>query len=329
MRALCIFCITAMLALVVSLAGCSSKDPATVAVPNLPQSMAVNPPPGSLLLTYNTYAGDALHKMLLLRMGSGGGILTTSFVDIHDMNRTSAFGRVSAQQVGSRLGQYGFRVIEARLANSMSMTPGPGNNAGEFMLTRETARLLADTYDANAVLVGCYSDYGNTIFVSARVVRLSDNTVMGAYEYYVPRDADVSLLLSGSASNGRGGSIAGDGIWNHYNAREQAFAPGSHGPREGAFHSPGTSRSGAAARKSSAKSPSLAGQSGAAGGAGGTVPRYVAPVPKAAEASKPKAQKAPAAVAKKAAPAPAATPAPVTPEKDAPAPAGTPGGEAS
>ena len=301
-------------------AGCSSKEPAKVAVPNLPQSMAVNPPPGSLMLTSNTYAGDALHKMLLLRMGSGGGILTTSFVDIHDLNRTSAFGRVASQQVGSRLGQYGFRVIEARIANTLSMTPGPGGNAGEFMLTRESARLLADTYDANAVLVGCYSDYGNTIFVSVRVVRLSDNTIMGAYEYHVPRDADVGALLAGSGGRG---ALGGDGIWNYYNGREQAFAP-----REAAF-SEGAPKS---------KAGTGAAKSGTVSRA---VPRYVDPVAKPAAVAKPKAKKTPAVVAKKVDPAPAVTAAPVTPQsapqaapepqkdapvKDAPTPEGVPGG---
>lgn len=308
MRALCLLCITAIF----FAAGCS-KEPAKVAVPNLPQSMAVNPPPGSMMLTANTYAGDALHKMLLLRMGSGGGILTTSFVDIHDFSQTSAFGRVAAQHVGSRLGQYGFRVIEARVANTLTMTPGPDGNAGEFMLTRETARLLADTYDANAVLVGCYSDNGNTVFVSTRVVRLSDNTVMGAYEYYMPRDADISGLL---ASAGSRGAVGGDGIWRHYNAREQAFASGAP---EAAF-------GGAVPRGD---------KSTANGDHGGTVsravPRYVDPVAKPASIAKPKAQKisqaAPAVAVKKAEPAPPQSPvAPAPPQKDAAAPEGVPGG---
>lgn len=335
MRALCILCITAMF----FAAGCSSREPSKVAVPNLPQSMAVNPPPGSMMLTANTYAGDALHKMLLLRMGSGGGILTTSFVDLHDMNKTSAFGRVASQQVGSRLGQYGFRVIEARLANSLSMTPGPYGNAGEFMLTRETARLLADTYDAGAVLVGCYSDYGNTIFVSARVVRLSDNTVMGAYEYYVPRDADVGLLLAGSGA-GRG-ALGADGVWQYYNAREQAFAPGQ---REAAF-TDGVSGGRSGAGKSGARAVQRGTRNGNGSGSGTVsraVPRYVDPVAKPAAVAKPKA-KAPAVVAKKDTPAPAVTatpasvapapvepaPAPQAPQKDTPAPAGVPGGSAS
>jgi hypothetical protein len=172
------------------------------------------------------------------------------------------------------------------------------------MPTRETARLLADTYDANAVLVGCYSDYGNTVFVSARVVRLSDNTVMGAYEYHVPREGDVGVLLAGSRNRG---AVGGDGIWNHYNAREQAFGPGV---REAAF-------SGAAPRQTT-KSGAHSAQSANGGAASGTVsravPRYVDPVAKPAAVAKPKA-KAPAVVAKKDAPAPAAVDLQVVPHR--------------
>ena len=196
--------------------GCSSR-PETVSMPNLPQAMPVNPPDGSYMLTANTYAGDALHKMLLLRMGSEGGILTTSFVDMNNFEETSPFGRIAAQQVGSRIGQYGFRVLEPRLADTLVLE----RQNGEFMLTRDARRVLTAEYDANAVLVGCYSNAGGSVFVSARVVRLSDNAIMGAYEYYLPRDAEVGSLLAGTSSASRG-----DGVWERHSRREQAFAPG-------------------------------------------------------------------------------------------------------
>jgi hypothetical protein len=213
MRSFFLVCIAA---LSLAVAGCAGTATQT-GVPNLPQAMPVDPPGGSYMLTVNTFAGDALHEMLLLRMGSGGGILTTSLVNLHNFEQTSAFGRVASQQIGSRLGQYGFRVIEARLASTLSMTP----RTGEFMLTRETARLLADTHDAGAVLVGSYSDEGSNVFVSVRIVRLSDNAILGAYEYYLPRDDDVRSLLG---SGKRGGSGSGS-AWARHNARTPAFGP--------------------------------------------------------------------------------------------------------
>jgi len=212
MRSFFIACVAVLSVVVAGCAGTTQSG-----MPNLPHAMPVDPPGGSYMLTANTFAGDALHKMLLLRMGSGGGILTTSLVNLHNFEQTSAFGRVASQQIGSRLGQYGFRVIEARLASTLSMTP----RTGEFMLTRETARLLADTHDAAAVLVGSYSDEGSNVFVSVRVVRLSDNTILGAYEYYLPRDDDVRTLLASGKKGGGGNGSA----WGRHNARTPAFRP--------------------------------------------------------------------------------------------------------
>ncbi|SBV91595.1 conserved exported hypothetical protein [uncultured delta proteobacterium] len=309
------FLLVCLFALGMAVSACS-MGPTQVAVPNLPQAMPVDPPGGSYMLTANTYAGDALHKMLLLRMSSGGGILTTTFVDMHDFEQTSAFGRVTSQQVGSRLGQYGFRVIEARLAATLTMVP----RSGEFMLTRETARLLADTYDAHSVLIGSYSDEGSNIFVSARVVRLADNVIMGAYEYYLPRDGDVARLLAGGNRDGRGG----DGVWDRYNRRTPAFASGA-------------SRADTPAPRPASAPQAAARPSAPAHDSGPAVPRYVdpnataaAPVKKTAPAAKaPAAPVARAPVAPVIVPTPSAPAAPVTPiplEKDAPPPSSIPGG---
>lgn len=298
--------------------GCGG-GPTKTSIPNLAQAMPVDPPGGSYMLTVNTFAGDALHKMLLLRMGSNGGILTTSFVDLHDFDKTSAFGRIVSQQIGSRIGQYGFRVIEARLASTLSMTP----RAGEFMLTRETARLLEDSYDAGAVLVGTYSDLGNNIFVSARVVRLSDNAIMAAYEYTLPRDADVNRLLTGG-----GHGIDGDGVWSRHARRTPAFSTGVSPEGTG----PAKAANGKSAPKRSPVERAAAPET--QGGGGVVVPRHVDPVPRAPAPAK---APAPAVQAARAAPppapavlspvaAPSTSPAPLAPDKDAPAPAGVPGG---
>ena len=232
--ALCVFSAT----------GCASKEEPPVAevTSNLPFAMPVDPPPGSYMLTANTYAGDALHKMLLLRMDSGGGILTTSLVSLDNFDQTSAFGRLASQQVGSRIGQYGFRVLEARLGAAIQFE----RRTGEFMLTRDACKLLADTYDANAVLVGCYSISGGQVFVSVRVVRLSDNTIMGAYEYFLPCDATVAGLLGPYGGGMYGGlTTGGDSVWEQYAHRTPAFFSGG-GYTAGYAGPGGSARAGAA-----------------------------------------------------------------------------------
>ena len=205
-----------MLSLMLAMCSFSfAKD--TAILPPLPHALPVDPPPGSNLLTANTYAGDAIASMLLVRMDSGGRILAASLADLDDLDVSSPVGRLSAQQIGSRIAQHGFRVMEARVTGALHME----KRAGEFMLSRDAAKLLAAEYNADAALVGCYSRTEDKLFISARVVRLSDNVVLGAYEYYVPLDNEARVLLGRE-------SVLEEGTWGAHVARGRALfrAPG-------------------------------------------------------------------------------------------------------
>jgi hypothetical protein len=180
----------------------------------LPYDMPVDPPSGADLLTVNTYAGDALSSMLLQRAGVDSGILATSLVRLDALDATSSFGRLTGQQIASRIAQHGFMVLDIRLTSALALT-----REGEFMLSRDMGRLLAATYDAHAVLVGTYSHSGEKIFVSVRVLRLTDGAVLAAYEYYLPFGGDTARLLG----PGTEGGPSVDTVWHRYNARGQAF----------------------------------------------------------------------------------------------------------
>lgn len=198
----------------------------------LPHAVTANPPGGALMLSSNTRAGDALGSMLLPRVGSGGAILVTTMVDMENFEKSSSFGRTSMQQISSRLSQHGFKVLEARLGSALRFE----RRAGEFMLTRDSMRLLTENHDAHAVLVGTYSESRDKVFVSVRVVRLVDNAILGAYEYYLPKNDDVDALIwsgqdasggaytsSGAASSTPGYDSRTNSLWKRYAPREQAF----------------------------------------------------------------------------------------------------------
>lgn len=233
-----------LLSLLASGCASSSNDPDR-AMPLLPQAMPMDPPAGSGMLSLNIHAGDALSQMLLVRMGSGSGILVTNLVELDNLEKTSAFGRLASQQIASRIGQHGFRVLEARLGSAFRM-----NSQGEFMLTRDTAQLLTTEYGAGAVLVGSYSRIGNRLFISARIVRLADNVLMGAYEYFLPLNEEVRALL-GPAVPGTAavlphtvqGSVVSSqlhehSVWARYSARGQTRAAREDAPAAPALHSP-------------------------------------------------------------------------------------------
>lgn len=174
----------------------------------MPDAVLLNPPEGSELLDANTRAADALCAVLAARLGAGSPILVATLADGEQLERSSAFGRVTMQQVASRLGQYGYQVLEARLGRSLVFSP-----QGEFLLSRDAARLMRSEYDAQAALVGTYSLAGGTVYVSLRVVRLDDAAVVAAHEYHLPVRGDTRRLMAGQ-----------DDLWNRYVGRRPAFS---------------------------------------------------------------------------------------------------------
>ena len=168
----------------------------------------VNPPEGSDFAHANTFAGDALENMLRGRVNKTAGILAATMVNLDNLDETSSFGRLVMQQIGSRLGQYGYRVMDVRLRADMAINP-----AGEFMLSRDIGKLMQSNYGAEAVLVGTYTVAAGKVYCSVRVLRLSDSAVIAAYEYYLPRKGDTARLLYGSGNGAVG-----------YASRQPAFS---------------------------------------------------------------------------------------------------------
>lgn len=176
--------------------------------PAAPDAVLVNPPEGSELLNANTYAADALHAVMASRVSTGSPILVATLADVDNLERSTPFGRVTMQQVASRLGQHGYRVLEARMGRALTFTP-----QGEFLLSRDATRLMQAEYDAQAALVGTYSLAGGTAYVSLRVVRLDDAAVMAAYEYHLPVRGDTRRMMAGQGDP-----------WSQYAGRRQAFS---------------------------------------------------------------------------------------------------------
>jgi hypothetical protein len=198
------------------LSGCSSsvsseRESAVAARTVLPHAALQKKFSGSPLLAANTFAADALASQLLLRVGSTSGILSANLVELNDLDKSSLFGQVCAEQIGSRLSQHGFKMLDSRLGAELRME----KTRGEFMLTRDSASLLSANHNAHAALLGVYSETDRRVFLSVRVVRLGDNAVIAAYEYYLPKYGDVAILLG----NDRAGWS-----WSGYAAREQAFS---------------------------------------------------------------------------------------------------------
>jgi hypothetical protein len=98
---------------------------------------------------------------------------------------SSSLGRLVAEQISSRLAQHGLNIKEIKLRKDTIFIQ---QKKGEFMLSRRLKELGLD-YDADSALVGTYTVTPLRIFVTARIVRAEDNTVIASHDYSIVQNA--------------------------------------------------------------------------------------------------------------------------------------------
>ena len=136
-------------------------------------------------------AGDMLERNLLYYLDRTLPILSTSFVNLDNLQETSAFGRLVGVQIASRFSQHGYRVIDIRLSNGKVLVQ---ERNGELVLSRDMKR-INNSQDAQAILVGTYTIAGNQAFLSTRLVSTLDNTILSSYNFSI-RMGDLLKALA-------------------------------------------------------------------------------------------------------------------------------------
>lgn len=200
-------CLIALLFAVTAAAGGAAESvepgPVPVGVPQDAAGSGHRVRSGADLTVSSIFAADCLAANMLGRIHPGYAIVASSFVDLDDLNRSSKLGRLVAHQIGSRLAEHGYRVLEPRLRSDLSVREGQG----EFLLSRRSSRLAAPEVEARAALTGTYSATSAEVYVSARVNRLEDGAVIAAYEYTLPNSGAVRRLVA---------PVEGSSAWQSY-----------------------------------------------------------------------------------------------------------------
>jgi len=117
-------------------------------------------------------------------------ILIASFVNIDNVQTSSTFGRMIAEQVGSRISQNGYKVKEIKLRNSVFVQ----EQMGEMLLSREILD-ISNYYNAHSVVVGTYAVGKNTVYVTAKLISAKNNVILASYDYSLPIGANTQRLL--------------------------------------------------------------------------------------------------------------------------------------
>ncbi len=143
------------------------------------------------LISASYTAADKLLSRMNPPIGPNQPILAASFVNIDNLEQTSALGRTISEQIGARLNQRGYKVIEMKLRKTVFMSNTKG---GQFMLSREL-RNISTEHNIQYVVVGTYSVADYIIYVSAAVVNPTDNTLLATYNYELPLGSNNRALL--------------------------------------------------------------------------------------------------------------------------------------
>jgi len=93
-----------------------------------------------------------------------GDLAITSFVDLHQLNKTTHFGRTLSETMFDELFIRGFNIADFRGQNTLSV-----NANGEYYITRDINKLNNNIFN-KYILVGTYTKFEDNILINARIL---------------------------------------------------------------------------------------------------------------------------------------------------------------
>jgi hypothetical protein len=122
-------------------------------------------------------------------------VLCAVAVDLNDMNKTTNFGRLMGQSLKTALQAHrSNRIIEVDLRQAY-IPIVQGENAGEFLLSRNLLT-LAPRFNAGAALVSTYSIALNKVYVTVELINVDQNVIVAAHQFEVPIGPRTWALLT-------------------------------------------------------------------------------------------------------------------------------------
>jgi len=121
---------------------------------------------------------------------SNRGVLVSTIVDINDLEKSNALGRLLSEQIASRFAQYGVPVNELKLRGNLYVS----KSQGELLLSREVRELSA-TQNADLVVTGTYAESNDSVYVTVKLIRASDSRISTAFNFNLAKTQAVMGLL--------------------------------------------------------------------------------------------------------------------------------------
>ncbi len=138
----------------------------------------------------NYKAAEYLIRKLPKGVLKNNPLLVASLVNVDNLNESSTFGRTISEQISSRFKQLGFTTMEMKLRTTIFIKEG----SGEFLLSRELSE-ISTKHNAQAVVVGTYAVASNRVYLTVRIINVTDSSILASYDYNIPMTRDVFKML--------------------------------------------------------------------------------------------------------------------------------------
>lgn len=167
-------------------------------------------------------ATDTLKESLAKHIPKNSLVIVTTLLNVDNLNKTSAFGRIVTDQIASSFQQSGYQIVGMELPIDLFVM----KEDGALWLSDETKKMLK-RYPKSILVGGVYAPGKKNSYVSLRVIDPMNKGVIASTDFSIPMGPDAKWLMSPKSVGSAG---------THGEAAEEATPSNPTAP---AYDSPG------------------------------------------------------------------------------------------
>jgi TolB-like protein len=147
------------------------------------------------IIELNNRAADVLYSNVATNeLTANSAVFVSPFTNQNDPGDKSVFGRTMSQQIADRLVQHGVHITEG-VPNATDFTYASGISAADYDKAAGLAGSSRELPPRSAKLIGSYVIADQYVYMTARVIRLVDATVVSAHNWTLPITPSVREML--------------------------------------------------------------------------------------------------------------------------------------
>ncbi|MDD5276938.1 MAG: FlgO family outer membrane protein [Methylovulum sp.] len=134
-------------------------------------------------------AVDELKDKLTRTVPKNSLIIVSTLLNVDNLNKTSAFGRIVSDQIASAFHQSGYQIIGMEIPIDLFVM----KEDGSLQMSDENKAMLKH-YNAGVLVGGVYAPGKRNTYVSLRMVNLNTKSIISSTDFSVPMGPDAKLL---------------------------------------------------------------------------------------------------------------------------------------